>query len=152
FPNGEQAQAFLAGRTSVDLRPGLRLYNHLVYPMWMGAEHTLRTGQPARTGKPSEAFARIFSEGVEAWTGVGARALAKKYDFSGHRRILDVGGGTGSYLIPILERYPAMQATLYDLPPTIAVARRRLAGEAVEARIALEEGDALFDPLPGGHD
>src|SRR5262249_26446861 len=36
FANGEHAQAFLAGRTSVDLRPGLRLYHHIVYPMWMG--------------------------------------------------------------------------------------------------------------------
>jgi ubiquinone/menaquinone biosynthesis C-methylase UbiE len=152
FANGEHAQAFLAGRTSVDLRPGLRLYHHIVYPMWMGFEKTARTGQPGRVGQPSEAFARIFSEGVEAWTAVGARALAQKYDFGAHRRILDVGGGTGSYLIPILEKHPALRGTLYELPPTIEVAKRRLAGEATAERIALVEGDALFDPIPDGHD
>jgi ubiquinone/menaquinone biosynthesis C-methylase UbiE len=152
FSNGEHAQAFLAGRTSVDLRPGLRLYNHIVYPMWMGFESAVRTGQPARHGQSNEAFARIFSEGVEAWTGVGARALAERYDFTPNRRILDVGGGTGSYLLPILARYPEVRGTLYDLPPTLEVARRRLAAEPARDRIELVDGDALFDPLPEGHD
>src|SRR5277367_2046096 len=119
FANGRHAQAFLAGRTSVDLRPGLKLYNHIVYPMWMGFEEAVRTGQPARPPQKSEAFGRIFSEGVDAWTGVGARALPDRYDFSAHRRILDVGGGTGSYLLPILDRHPEVRATLFDLPPSV---------------------------------
>jgi len=152
YENNDEAQAFLAGRTSVDLRPGLRLYRHLIYPMWMQFENTVRTGAPARSSQPSESFARIFSEGVEAWTGVGARALPGAYDFTPHRRILDVGGGTGSYLLPILGRYPAMRGTLYDLPPTVAVAERRLAGHAARDRIDVVEGDAFFDPLPEGHD
>jgi SAM-dependent methyltransferase len=152
YENGEEAQAFLAGRTSVDLRPGLRLYGHLIYPMWMQFENTVRTGTPARSGQPSESFARIFSEGVEAWTLGGALALPKKYDFSKVRRILDVGGGTGSYLLPILDLHPHIRATLYDLPPTVAVAERRLAGQPARDRIDIVEGDAFFDPLPEGHD
>jgi hypothetical protein len=56
-------------------------------------------GEPARHGKPSEQFARIFSEGVEAWTGPGARALPKQFDFGSRRRLLDVGGGTGTPLL-----------------------------------------------------
>jgi ubiquinone/menaquinone biosynthesis C-methylase UbiE len=152
YENGAEAQAFLAGRTSVDLRPGLRLYNHIVYPMWMQFESTVRSGQPARHAQSSEHFAKIFSEGVEAWTGVGARALPSAYDFGPHRRLLDLGGGTGSYLLPILARYPAIQGTLYELPPTVEVARRRLAAEPNKDRIEMVEGDALFDPLPAGHD
>jgi ubiquinone/menaquinone biosynthesis C-methylase UbiE len=152
YVNGEAAQAFLTGRTSVDARPGLRLYNHLIYPMWLGFENAVRTGEPARHGKPSEQFARIFSEGVEAWTGPGARALPQKFDFGPHRRLLDVGGGTGSYLLPILRRYPDVRATLFDLPPAISIAKRRLSGEAERDRIDLVEGDALFDDIPGGHD
>src|SRR5580704_2876737 len=152
YANGREAQAFLAGRTSVDLRPGLRLYNHLVYPMWMGFENTVRTGEPARHGAPSEQFARIFSEGVEAWTLAAARALPALYDFAAHRRLLDVGGGTGSYLLPILARNAELRATLVELPPSADAARRRLADEPAAARIEIVEGDALFDPLPTGHD
>jgi hypothetical protein len=152
YSNGRAAQAFLAGKTSVDVRPGLRLYNQFMYPMWMGFENAVRTGQPARHGKPSEEFAKIFSEGVEAWTGPGARALPKVYDFSCHRRLLDLGGGTGSYLLPILAMHPELRATLFELPPSAVVARRRLEAEPVRDRIAIVEGDALFDPLPEGHD
>jgi len=152
YGNGRAAQAFLTGRTTVDVRPGLRLYGRLIYPMWMGFENSVRTGEPARHGKPSEEFAKIFSEGVEAWTGPGARALPRKYDFGAHARLLDVGGGTGSYLLPILAGRPDLRATLFELPPSAAAARRRLADEPARDRIDVVEGDALFDPLPGGHD
>ncbi len=152
YANAEATQAFLSGRGERDLRPGLRLYNHVIYPMWMQFEQVVRTGQPARPVEGFEKFARIFSEGVEAWTLLGAHALVEKYDFSQHRRLLDVGGGTGSYLIPILGRWPSLRATLYELPQTAALARRRLAAEAVRDRIDLVEGDVLFDPIPDGHD
>ena len=41
---------------------------------------------------------KIFSEGVEAFSAAHAAALAAMYDFSRHRRLLDLGGGTGSFL------------------------------------------------------
>ncbi|MFO0587981.1 MAG: methyltransferase [Polyangiaceae bacterium] len=152
YANGREAQAFLAGRTSVDMRPGLRLFNRLIYPMWMGFETTVRTGEPARHAAPSAEFAKVFSEGVDAWTGPGARALPDAFDFASHRRVLDVGGGTGSYLVPLLERYPELRATLLELPPTIAIAQRKLEGHAAADRVALEDCDVLFDPIPEGHD
>ncbi len=152
YENGPEAQAFLAGRSSVDVRAGLRLYNQLIYPMWMQLESVIRSGQPARPGQPSADFARIFSEGVEAWTRPGAVALAKKYDFGRHQRLLDVGGGTGSYLLPILGRHPGLSATLFELPASAAQARRRLESEPLKSRVEIAEGDALIDPLPRGHD
>lgn len=152
YANGREAQAFLTGRTTVDLRPGLRLYDRLIYPMWMGFETTVRTGEPARHGAPSAEFAKIFSEGVDAWTGPGARALPDAFDFTPHRRVLDVGGGTGSYLVPILERYPELRGTVLELPPSIAIAQRKLEGHPLADRIVLEECDVLFDPIPEGHD
>jgi len=152
YSNGRAAQAFMAGKTSVDVRPGLRLFNQLMYPMWMGFENAVRTGQPARHGKPSEDFAKIFSEGIEAWTGPGARALPRSYDFSQHRRVLDVGGGTGSYLLPLLKMHPGLRGTIYELPPSADAARRRLETEPARDRIEIVEGDVLFDPLPRDHD
>jgi len=152
FANGASAQAFLTGRTSVDIRPGLRLFNQIVYPMWTQFEHTVRTGEPARLAQASDDFARLFSEGIEAWTSVTANTLPDRYDFARHQRLLDVGGGTGSYLVPILERHPQMRATLFELPPPAEIARKRLALQPTRDRIEIVEGDALFDPLPGDHD
>jgi ubiquinone/menaquinone biosynthesis C-methylase UbiE len=152
YENSPEAQAFLAGRTSVDMRAGLRLYDQLIYPMWMQLEKVIRSGEPARPGQSSEQFARIFTEGVEAWTRPGAIALAKQYDFDRHQRLLDIGGGTGSYLIPILERHAGLRCTLFELSATIDQAEKRLGKEPTRERVVLVEGDALFDPLPAGHD
>jgi ubiquinone/menaquinone biosynthesis C-methylase UbiE len=152
YKNAPPAQAFLAGKTSVDVRAGLKLYGQLIYPMWLQLEDVVRSGSPAKHAERSEAFAKLFSEGVEAWTAVGARALVREYDFSNHRRVLDVAGGTGSYLVPILTQHPHLRATLFDLPPTIAVARQRLASEPCRDRVELAEGDAFFDAIPSGHD
>ena len=45
-----------------------------------------------------------------------AVALAGSYEFGRHRRLLDLGGGTGSFLVPILERHPEIECGLFELP------------------------------------
>ena len=86
---------------------------------------------------------------MEAFSAGHAAALAEAYDFSGHRRIMDPGGGTGSFLRAILERY--VEGTLYELPQA-AIARQKLKGTACERGITVLEGDFLKDPLPLDHD
>src|SRR5205807_7672793 len=80
------------------------------------------------------------------------QALADTYDFGAHRRILDVGGGTGSFLIPALTRHPDLSGTLVEIEPTLSVARTRIAAGPHADRIDVVGADALEDPLPGGHD
>jgi O-methyltransferase domain len=58
------------------------------------------------------------------------------------------GGGTGSFLLAIRERHPALGATLVERPEVAALARRRLAGTP----IAVVDRDLLADPLSDGHD
>ena len=58
--------AFLTGHTPVDLRPVLRFWNQLSYPMWTKLEETIRTGQAQGTMNLPADVQRIFSEGVEA--------------------------------------------------------------------------------------
>jgi len=52
----------------------------------------------------------------------------------------------------IAGRYPGLQATLFELPATVAQAQKRLAHEPVKGRLEIIEGDALIDPLPKGYD
>jgi hypothetical protein len=84
----------------------------------------------------SDGQQQIFFAGVEAFSAGAASALVANYDFDRNRRVLDVGGGTGSFLIAILRRFPALQGTLFELPGTCTVARRRLNGEFEGSRIA----------------
>jgi trans-aconitate methyltransferase len=81
-----------------------------------------------------------------------AQALADGYDFSRHRRLVDLGGGTGSFLVAVLRRYPNLQGTLFELPGAAAVARRWLDTQPEAGRVEVMEGDFLTDPIGTGHD
>jgi SAM-dependent methyltransferase len=152
YQNGPVAAAFLCGQTPADMRPLLSLWNQLQYPRLATLDDTIRTGRGTDVLHLSEAEQRIFSEGVEAITAAPARALPITYDFRAHRRVLDLGGGTGSWLIALLRHDGHLDATLFELSSAAAIGRRRLADDPATARVAVVEGDFLGDPIPQGHD
>ena len=153
YRNGEAAAAFLAGKPGHDLRPVLGFFNSISYPLWERLADAVRSGEgQAQFGKFDREQQQIFSGGVEALTAPVAASVAAAYDFSRHRRLLDVGGGTGSFLLAVLRRYPALRGTLFELPGACAVARQRLSAEPEGKRIDIIEGDMFKTPLPAGHD
>jgi hypothetical protein len=153
YQNGPVADSFLSGRAPTDLRLLLRYFNRLLYPTWMKLEEAVRTGQtPSQQFQFTEEDQRLFSEGVEAFSAGQAQALAANYDFSRHRSVLDLGGGTGSFLIAVLSQHSGLDGTLFELPGAAAVARQRLVGSPLAGRIRVEEGDFFKTSIPGGHD
>jgi ubiquinone/menaquinone biosynthesis C-methylase UbiE len=153
YSNSPVAHAFLSGSTGADLRPMLRFWDRISYPGWLKLENAVRTGEGQSHFQGfSDDEQRIFSLGVESFSAPAAASLAESYDFGRHHRVLDVAGGTGSFLIAALRRHPALSGTLFELPGACAVARQRLAAEPENARIQIVEGDLVSDPLPDEHD
>lgn len=74
------------------------------------------------------------------------------YDFAQHRRILDVGGGEGAFLIRVAAQAKAPALTLFDLPAVAARAQVRFEAEGLGPRAATFGGDMHRDALPGGAD
>jgi len=153
YRNGDAVAAFLAGNPGTDLRPMLRFWDKISYPTWQKLAAAVRSGQgQAQFGRFDKTEQQIFSAGVEAFSAPVAAALATSYDFGRHRRVLDVGGGTGSFLVAVLRRHDALKGTLFELPGACAVARQKLANEPEGKRIDVVDGDVFKDPLPAGHD
>jgi SAM-dependent methyltransferase len=152
YKNSPVAATFLSGTTPADLRPFLRFWDRLSYPAWTQFEAVVRTGQGLSTPHLSEDEQRIYAEGVEAIQAGPAQALPATYDFSRHRRVLDIGGGTGSWLSAIVRRYPGLRATLFELPAVAALARQRLASDPATRHVEVVAGDFFVDPLPQEHD
>ena len=101
YRNSDTPAAFLAGRPGPDLRPMLRFWNRISYPGWLALEDAVRAGAgQAKFGEFSAEEQQIFSAGVEAFSAATAASLAANYDFSKHRRLLDIGGGTGPFYSP----------------------------------------------------
>jgi SAM-dependent methyltransferase len=153
YRNSVVASTFLSGRTTADLRPALRYWNHLNYQRWTKLEAVVRTekavfGEFAFTAEEQQ----LYTEGVEAITAGTARALATTYAFARHHKVLDLGGGIGSFLLAVLRQHTNLEATLFDLPAVAALARQRLAGSPVATRLRIVGGDFFTDPLPTDHD
>ena len=109
YRNSPSVAAFLSGAPGPDLRPMLRFWDQISYRLWLNFETAVRSGEGQRRFEHfTDEQQQIFSAGVEAITAGAAAALAASYDFDRHRRVLDVAGGTGSFLIAILRRYPSL--------------------------------------------
>ncbi len=56
-------------------------------------------------------------------------------------RLLDVGGGHGTYSILMCQKYPQLQATILDYFAGLETARQKIAGQPYASRINLLKGD-----------
>jgi hypothetical protein len=148
YRNSAAAAHFLAGRTPADLRPFLRFWGRLSWRLWTGFEDALQHG-PSPLPPLGGEDTRIFADGVEAITGGAAHALAAQPEIARARRLLDVAGGTGSFLAAAIAEHPSLEGTLVELPEVATVARDKLAGEA---RATVQVVDVLQEPLPRDHD
>jgi phospholipid N-methyltransferase len=153
YKNSRIAATFLSGETPADLRPFLKFWDRLSYPRWVELEQAIRTGE-AVLGELefNEEEQEIYSEGVEAIQSGPAQAFAASYDFDKHERLLDLGGGTGSWLRAVLTNHEHLQGTLFELPQVAEIARQVHAKAPYADRLDVVAGDIFADAIPGGHD
>lgn len=152
YRNSAAAAAYLAGTGEEDLRPFVRFSDRSSYPAWAGLTHALRHGPASRITDLDPETQKVFSEGVEALNAGPAAALAGTDHFTGAHRLLDVGGGTGSWSIAVVRAHPHMTATVFELPQVAEIARKRIAEHDLSDRIDVAGGEVLTATLPAGHD
>jgi len=93
---------------------------------------------------------QVFDDAMTAISGLSAPTIATAYDFGRWRTLTDVGGGNGLLLATILNRYPALEGTLADVPSVLGRARRRgFLSRELAARTRFEACD-FFDAVPSG--
>jgi ubiquinone/menaquinone biosynthesis C-methylase UbiE len=131
------------------------------YPAWGDLLHSVKTGEIAFDHvfgmQVWEYFAqhpenaKIFDDAMTGMTLAGNNALISSYDFSSIGKIVDVGGGHGSLIASILKINPQMKGILFDAPPVIEGARRRIEAEGIADRCEVIPGD-FFVSVPSGGD
>ncbi len=81
-----------------------------------------------------------------------AEDVLDAYPVGRHQRLMDVGGGDGSFLRSAARRAPLLALTLFDLPAVVETARPRFAADGLSQRATLVGGSFSHDPLPRGAD
>src|SRR5215813_4842109 len=95
--------------------------------------------------------ARLFDEAMQGLTQGVNGPLTTNYPFEKFGWIVDVGGGNGSLLLPVVEHHPAMRLTIFDLPHVADAVRGQIAAAGLSDRCEAVGGDA-FVAVPGGAD
>ncbi|HEX3987900.1 MAG TPA: methyltransferase, partial [Verrucomicrobiae bacterium] len=123
----------------------------------------LRTGRPSNWASlrdqkqwakamEDDAFADSFTAAMDCRGAYLGPALAAKLNCSGHRRLLDIAGGSGIYSCAIVAKHPHLRATVLEKSPVARLARRSVAARGFADRVEVLVGDMISDPLPTGFD
>src|SRR5437879_6985289 len=128
LPTGELLHTVRSGETSFDHLYGMGHFEYL--------------------SKHPEASAR-FNAAMASGLRQSENPL-DRYDFSGRRVVVDVGGGRGDQIVSILRANPMMKGILFDLPQVAPDARAYLKASGVASRCELKTGSAFESIPPGG--
>lgn len=143
----------LAADGPASVLPMLR-HNAGLWGRWSELTAIVREGAVERPREvfPDEEELAAFIGAMHVVGRHAAGAIAEQAGAEDARNLLDVGGATGTYAEAFLRQYPGMRATVFDRPPVIKLAAKRLADTGLMDRIDLAAGDFYTDELPGGHD
>jgi len=100
------------------------------------------------TNAQKEEQARAFTRCMHSKSMAAATAWPHVIDLSGHRRLLDIGGGSGAHSIGVVSCWPHLQATVYDRPLVCQVAEEFIVDNGLQDRINTVHGDMWQDPFP----
>lgn len=154
FRNGAEAAEVL-----VTGKPGYIGGAHeVIAKVWsanLNTAQSIRSGKPAAehdfsTAKPEDTAA--FLRGLATGGLSFGRTLAGMLDLSRAKSVIDIGGGAGTVLAGLRERWPQLKATLLELPEVIVHAGPILAEHGAAGEVTLEEGDILRGPARTKHD
>lgn len=79
-------------------------------------------------------------------------ACIAAHDFSGVRRMLDVGGNSGEFSRQVCMAYPLLQAVIYDLPLVCDIGEAHVSSAPEAARIQFIKRSDNDEALPRGCD
>ena len=152
---------FLRSDANHSLRSWAILCGRRLSRDWVGLLDSVKTGESASklvTGRsvfedlerdPQEAA--VFNQAMVELTRLSADGVAQAYDFSGMKRIVDVGGGYGQLLAAILKANPAVHGVVFDLPHATEKGRLYFQEIGLTDRCEFVSG-SFFESVPSGAD
>ncbi len=155
YANSAEAAAFLVPGMPGDLSRAIR-YNRDVYAAWGKLPRMVRDGKPVEAptlhlGDDAERTRTFVLSMHGRALGIG-RMVVPHLELTGCRRLLDVGGGPGTYSALIAQAHPRISCTVIDLPAVTAVADELLAQQQVSEQVKTLAGDYHEVAFPAEQD
>ncbi|MFA7403531.1 MAG: methyltransferase [Pelobacteraceae bacterium] len=142
-------------RTSPRYLGYIIMHHHHLMSGWSRLDESVLNGAPIRrrvSHGNDESERESFEMGMFNLAMLNAPCVVPRIDLHGRRRLLDLGGGPGTYAIHFCQANPELTAMVYDLPTTRPFAEKTIASFGLGDRIAFHEGDFISDDVPAGFD
>jgi len=97
-------------------------------------------------------FARSYSAGVNGRGAYLANGLLDAVDLGKYKKLLDIGGSTGIYSAVLLQKYPNLEATVFEKPPVNKLTEFSIKKSRLKDRMDVITGDMFKENLPEGYD
>lgn len=141
YVNTPEADKYLRSNSPDSLTGYIYYSNEALYPMWAHLEDAIREGTPrwkqtfgvqggiwAGYFRTEEAK-RNFLQGMHGFGRISSPAVAAAFDLSRFHRLIDLGGASGHLVEAIRDRYPHIDAHVFDLPEVARLYPGTIAGD-----------------------
>lgn len=150
YANSGAALEFLSS-TSEKYIGHIILHHHHILDGWAQMHDAVISGKPVETRSYGEDLERqSFLMGMFNLAMGIAPSLTSQIDLTGRRRLLDLGGGPGTYAIHFCLANPDLSAVIYDRSTTEPFAMQTVDKFGLQDRIAFAGGNFNSDPITGG--
>ncbi len=126
-------------------------HHHHILDGWAQLDEAVVHGKPVVKRSYGEEVEReSFLMGMFNLAMGIAPNLARQLDLTGRKKMIDLGGGPGTYAIHFCLENPGLDAVVYDRETTEPFARDTVAKFHLEDRVGFIGGDFTLDPISGG--
>ena len=149
FSNTDFSKRFLS-KDSPDYTGFIIMHHHHLMASWAEMSESVLSGKPNRvsvSNTDKEIERESFLMGMFNLAKETAPIYSKMIDLSGCARLLDLGGGPGTYAIYFCLNNPGLKAAVFDLPTTRTFAEKTIASFDLSERIRFKEGSYLDDTV-----
>ncbi|MCC7086146.1 MAG: homocysteine methyltransferase [Pirellulales bacterium] len=160
FENTTTAATYLTRSSPRRLTGYINFSNEFAWKMWGNLEDAIREGTnrwQQTFGWEGGIFSHLFCNenakreflmGMHGFGMINSPLVVGAFDLSRFQTFCDLGGATGHMAIAACERYPNLQAIVFDLPEALPLANEIVGASSVADRIRLMGGDFFTDALP----
>jgi hypothetical protein len=142
-------------RTSPQYLGYIILHQHNLMPSWSRLDRAVKSGSPDRERASSASDAEVresFEMGMFNLAMQNAPRVVPEIDLTGRRRLIDLGGGPGTYAVHFCLHNPDLTAVVYDLPSTRPFAEQIVSRFNLGGRITFTGGDFMAEKVTGRYD
>ncbi|MEE4362797.1 MAG: methyltransferase [Desulfotignum sp.] len=149
YANTPAAADFLSKNSERYIGYMIQHHHHLA-DSWVRMDQAVTMGGPIRerSSVSSEEWREAFLMGMFNNAMATAPAVAQSVNLSGCSRLLDMGGGPGTYAIHFCRANPDLTAVVFDLPTTRPFAEKTIQQFGLSDRIRFAPGDYTTDEIP----